>query len=123
MSMFVSLEQANKETRLRHDSTTFNSSWVFGLPCWRRRQDKWTSTPRVSAEMCEWTYGVDRRNYTTVPHESHITHSVTLSASTNTDGRLTDLVLKDTMITERQFDPANERMVNDQFESIFSALR
>ena len=69
----------------------------------------WTSTPRVSAEMCEWTYGVDRRNYTTVPHESHITHSATLSASTDPDGRLTDLVLKDTMITERQFDPAKER--------------
>ena len=31
-----------------------------------------------------------------IPHESHITYSATLSASTNRDRRLTDLVLKDT---------------------------
>ena len=39
------------------------------------------------------------------------TTSATLSASTNPDGKLTDFVLKDTKITERQFDPARERML------------
>ena len=54
----------------------------------------------------------DRRNYKdTVPHDRHITHSATIPASTNPDRRLTDLVLKDTKITERQFDPAKERML------------
>ena len=58
------------------------------------------------------TYGADRRNCTAfVPHESHITYRATLSASTNQDRRLTDLVLKDTKITERHFDPAKERML------------
>ena len=58
------------------------------------------------------TYGAGRKNSTAcVPHECHITHSATLSASTNPDRRLTDLALKDTKITERHFDPAKERML------------
>ena len=77
----------------------------------QRRISRLDPYPRFLRHAKE-TYSVDRRNYTAhVPHESHITHSATLSASTNPDGRLTDLVPKDTMIMERQFDFAKERML------------
>ena len=67
------------------------------------------------------TYGADRRNDAAiVPHESHIVHTATLSASTNPDGGLTDHVPKDAMITARQFDLATEQATN---VSTFSTLR
>ena len=60
------------------------------------------------SRLTKETYGADRRNDTAfVPHESHINYSATLSASTKPDRKNTDLVLKDTKIT----DPARERML------------
>ena len=58
------------------------------------------------------TYGADRRNFSASgPRESHITYGATPSASINPDRRLADLVLKNAKITERQFDPAKDRML------------
>ena len=65
-----------------------------------------------SSRHTKEAYGADRRNFSASgPRESHITYSATPSASTNPDRRLADLVLNDTKITERQFDPAKERML------------
>ena len=85
----------------------------------QRRKSRLDPYPCFSRHAKE-TYSVDRRNFfANGPHESHITHSATLSASTSPDGRLTDLVSKDTMITERQFDFAKfcfsqVGIINDQ---------
>ena len=49
-------------------------------------------TPRLEPDPCssrhtKETYGADLRNFfASVPHESHIAHRATLSASTNPDG-------------------------------------
>ena len=75
----------------------------------QRRTLRLDSDPCFSRHTKE-TDGADRRNYTaSVPHETHIADTATLSASTDPDGGLTDHVPKDATITERHFNLATEQ--------------
>ena len=95
---------------------------------------KVTSSERSSRFVARFENSVVHRDWTQLPvshdirrrHTAPIVETIllsfltkatsptaqpTLSASTNPDRRFTDLALKDTKITERQFDPAKERML------------